>query len=1730
MRTTKLTTTLHRLLKVGLLALAFLPAATAVLQAQTTSTYIQAAANAQWGNAVNWSPASIPNGTDAVVNLSTVTLYCSNTVENASLSNSITGPNYPYVFGTLNLAPTVVGANTVGNQLRGAVSSGRPVINGNGTIYSRITSDQGIIYQNANTAALLEYRYNTMSNYINGDTEIAGGAVVEINGDYQFGNATNAVIIHDGGTLTSRSSDNSNGPLTIPSWRKILLDATSQYAGIGVYSTYKLIIACPIGEITPGSGLKMWKIPFSTTYSAGPVTLAATNTYTGPTEIDYGTLVVSNQFALMNSTLTPNTGGTVQFDAGITANAFTAAGLAGNGTLTLRNNSGTTNPITLTVGGNNADTTYSGQLLGITQGGTLVKVGTGTLTLSGTADNSYGTINVSNGAVVLAKNSTGSVHANGGGVILNGGTVQLGGSGGDQIFNSTRVTLNSGTFDLNGQTETIAGLAGGGGTNADSTLGTAAILTVNVASGSVTNGSTLTGGNLVFGGAGTQVFVGTDNRDAFVAGLTTTVNAGTLQLGTGGSVIPVGGATGITVNAPGTLSFIFGGTATFTNAINGSGNIAQNSSGTLILAGSDTHSGNTLVNTGTLALPSGGTTVGGSLITVAANATLNVAAGSLTLTGGQTLNGQGTITGSYTVASGATNSGKLTINGNVTLQAGAVLNPGSLTSAGTLTNNGSIINAGGYTLIYNLAATTTPGGGTNALLVVSGNLNVGSAGGGNAAKLLITGSPLNGTYVLATYGTFSGTVGDVQITGVSGRQTYTLQTSGNQLQLVVGGQAAQGIVWLGDGSANVWDANNTLNKDWTNSALSTVDYFAQSDIATFNNASPNLVVNLTGDLLPQPGSAVLVNSTNNYTFTGAGYIDGTTSLTKTNSGTLTIDTANTFTGPVNLNGGVVSVASVAVNGAASPLGAGSTLAFNGGTLQYTGPNANGSAFNRAVTIGTNGATIDQSGSGYLYIAGLISGSGSLTKMGASQLVVSGNNTSYTNITYINNGQVQLNNANALGSGTSLVIVTNTGTSVAAGAGVTGTIPKTFTLAGDGDGKGALQANGTGTAVTFSGAINLVTNASIGGNSTGVSTISGVISGAGALTKLGTANFALAANNTYTGGTVINTGTLQLGTGAGGGNNGWFAPMPASWQLTNNGVLAINHTNNVALTNTITGTGLINQNGAGTLTLGVSNNLTGGTINYYPTIGYSLAASVNVNAGILLVTNSYALGIGVASTTRLQLAGNLNIPAPMVLVSGALGVQNLENLSGTNTIYGQVNGVYGNNYWPIAATGGQLIISTFNDAIGNSTYGRTLQLQGAANGVITNIIDSSSTLVNPSGLNYLMLEKDGPGTWTISGPADVPRNVAVNAGALVIDANGSINAGGASSLLGCTVAGGTLLVNGSMTLSPSVTANVNGGQLGGSGTIGGAVNIGAAGVLSPNAGFSTNTSALTINGLLTLGGNLNIAVNKSLVRSNDLVNVIGSSITNTGTGIVTVTNVGPALVVGDTFNLFNQAVTNGAALSLNSVVRGGLGQYITWSNHLALDGGISVLAAAPLGTNAYLTSLAFNPTDSLTPNFATNGFLYYATNTAGTATTLTVTNASLTASNELILNGLAFQVLTSGVPSLTLTNFGVGSTNVLKVLVTAQDGVTTNLYTVNVTQLTASVNTNTFTIGSSVSGGNLNLSWPPDRLGWKLWVQTNALNAGLGTNWYLWPNSTTVTNVSIPLNPANPSVFLRMTYP
>jgi hypothetical protein len=187
--------------------------------------------------------------------------------------------------------------------------------------------------------------------------------------------------------------------------------------------------------------------------------------------------------------------------------------------------------------------------------------------------------------------------------------------------------------------------------------------------------------------------------------------------------------------------------------------------------------------------------------------------------------------------------------------------------------------------------------------------------------------------------------------------------------------------------------------------------------------------------------------------------------------------------------------------------------------------------------------------------------------------------------------------------------------------------------------------------------------------------------------------------------------------------------------------------------------------------------------------------------------------------------------------------------------------------------------------------------------------------------------------------------------------------------------------------------------------------------------------------------------------------------------------------------------------------------------------------APVSTNAYLTSLALNPAVSFTPAFASNVLSYAVTEAYGVVPTVTVTNADLTATNQLIYNG-ATNLLASGTASTApVLNLALGVTNVVQVQVTAQDGVTMRTYTVNVTELPNQATAPSLT--NRLSNGKLNLSWGPDRLGYRLLVQTNNLNQGVSGNtndWGTVAGSTVTNTMAISIVATNLDAYYRLVYP
>ena len=100
------------------------------------------------------------------------------------------------------------------------------------------------------------------------------------------------------------------------------------------------------------------------------------------------------------------------------------------------------------------------------------------------------------------------------------------------------------------------------------------------------------------------------------------------------------------------------------------------------------------------------------------------------------------------------------------------------------------------------------------------------------------------------------------------------------------------------------------------------------------------------------------------------------------------------------------------------------------------------------------------------------------------------------------------------------------------------------------------------------------------------TFPGLISGAGSVSQIGGGTTILTADNTYTGGTTIAAGTLQLGDG---GRTGSILG-----DVTDNGTLAFDRRDTMTFAGVISGSGAVTQIGSGTTILTADNPYTGGT--------------------------------------------------------------------------------------------------------------------------------------------------------------------------------------------------------------------------------------------------------------------------------------------------------------------------------------------------------------------------------------------------------------------------------------------------------------------------------------------------------------------------------------------------------
>ena len=900
----------------------------------------------------------------------------------------------------------------------------------------------------------------------------------------------------------------------------------------------------------------------------------------------------------------------------------------------------------------------------------------------------------------------------------------------------------------------------------------------------------------------------------------------------------------------------------------GSGALVKNGPGSLQLSGVNTYTGNTLINAGTLALASG--SLASPLITVVSNATLDVSAlGSFTLATGQTLGGNGTVAG-YTAA------------GN-----GSTLAPGGAGVRGTLSFSSDLALNSGGAASFDLGTDTTPGGGTNDLIVVGNNLALVPG-----AKIVLAPAPLGaGTYSLINFGgALSGSAADLTLVN-STRTAAGLDTSTpNWLTLIVtNATASANLAWRGGQGGNAWDLITTTNWD----SAGAPDVFFQLDNVLFDDVgATNPAVSLTGTLQP---TSVSVATASNYLFTGSGKLTGTGGLTKSGNGTLAINAANDFTGAVTLAGGWVTVSNLALNGSASPLGAGTDLVFDGGTLQYTGANVPAATFNRRFLLNAGGGTLDQSSyTNFMFVSNTIAGPGSLTKTGAKQLIlgetsggvpVAGNNT-YDGITFINAGEVQMRHPNALGSLVGKTIV-NAGGDLAAGGGWTGTVLENLELNGDGPtGGGALVENDTGTAVAFAGNINLASNASIGGSTNLF--LSGPIGGPGRLTKVGGNTAILLGANTYSGGTLITNGFLQLDTNSALGS---FGSGPIAF--TNGGTLVLYRNDTYTLTNSISGPGALQVRCTNGLVVDGSASIAiGGDLS----VGQSSYGKLLVQPGASIAVNRFWIGNpGGISGDVLQSGGSVTVGSDMRV--GHWGSETSSYLLGagslalTNAPAGTVNPSGGTEQPGVlyigtdgiglfTMTGGvasatAIVLDGRTDTAGNDTF----TLNG---GIFT--VGTNGILSGNLGANASYILNFGGGTLAANGNWSSPLAMTLTG----IGGTASIDAtGGAITLSGSLGGPGGLFKSGANTLVLSGNSTfagpvvVSSGRLSlshpnglGSTAAGTTILPGAHIYVLANANTAPIGEALTIggdgsgNGALRFGSGLAYTLNGPVTLSDD----------------------------------------------------------------------------------------------------------------------------------------------------------------------------------------------------------------------------------------------------------------------
>ncbi|RYD45282.1 MAG: hypothetical protein EOP85_09010, partial [Verrucomicrobiaceae bacterium] len=357
--------------------------------------------------------------------------------------------------------------------------------------------------------------------------------------------------------------------------------------------------------------------------------------------------------------------------------------------------------------------------------------------------------------------------------------------------------------------------------------------------------------NLVKEGAGT-LCLNNDipfpvNGNSTVYSGSTTINAGTLVVGTGGTTGIIG--TGPIIDN-GTLAFNRADDITLANVFSGTGTLIQKGTGALNLTGGGALSGDTVVEAGRV-------NVGPTPFTAS---TFRVDAGASLGTSVAAANSTGTVSG-------------LNLNGG---SASFRLNP-------TLSDKLVVTATGGLSV-------TAP---SQISLIPTGQLQV------NDVFPLIDYS--------GTIGGASGFAGLSLVAGGNPHLTFTLVNNTTDTRVDVKVTNADTLIWQGNVN-EYWDEQNTEQDgtlNWKTASNNQASPFYDYDKVRFTDAAGvgNTDVFLFGEIIP---SSVEFDSTLHYTLAGDG-ITGAALVTKNNTGTVTLTNINTYTGDTTINSGVLEL-------------------------------------------------------------------------------------------------------------------------------------------------------------------------------------------------------------------------------------------------------------------------------------------------------------------------------------------------------------------------------------------------------------------------------------------------------------------------------------------------------------------------------------------------------------------------------------------------------------------------------------------------------------------------------------------------------------------------------------------------------------------------------------------------------------------------------------------------------